>query len=64
MSTLPINLIVFCTTMGHGGKHTYKDCINNLYEKIDSSIFKNTLLHLKSRDGEESIAEENKIFLF
>jgi len=62
MSTLPVNLIVFCTTMGHGGKHTYQDCLNNLYEKIDHSLFKNRILHLKSRDGEESIAEEIKSF--
>ena len=46
--------------MGHAGRHTYKDCINNLYEKIDPSAFANRLLHLKSRDGEEDIAEEIK----
>tara|TARA_A100001201_G_C4075851_1_gene197298 strand:+ start:44 stop:781 length:738 start_codon:yes stop_codon:yes gene_type:complete len=60
MKPLPLNLIVFCTTMGHAGRHTYKDCINNLYEKIDPSVFANRLLHLKSRDGEEDIAEEIK----
>jgi len=62
MSTLPLNLIVFCTTMGHGGRHTYQDCLNNLQNKIDLSIFSNKLLHLKSRDGEENIADEIKSF--
>ena len=41
MSKLPLNLIVFCTTMGHGGRHTYKDGIINLYDKIDSNLFAN-----------------------
>ena len=58
MSKLPLNLIVFCTTMGHGGRHTYKDSIVNLYDKIDSNLFANKILHLKTRDGEEIIADE------
>tara|TARA_R100000426_G_scaffold85374_1_gene65297 strand:- start:78 stop:836 length:759 start_codon:yes stop_codon:yes gene_type:complete len=62
MSTLPLNLIVFSTTMGHSGRHTYQDCINNLNSKIDLSIFSNKLLHLKSRDGEEHITDEIKSF--
>jgi len=62
MSTLPVNLIVFCTTMGHGGRHTYQDCFHNLRSQIDLSIFSNKLLHLKSRDGEEHIADEIKSF--
>jgi len=62
MSTLPVNLIVFCTTMGHGGRHTYQDCLDNLRSKVDLSIFSNKLLHLKSRDGEENIADTIKSF--
>mgnify|MGYP003113475575 FL=1 len=62
MSTLPLNLIVFSTTMGHGGRHTYQDCLNKLHSQIDLSIFSNKLLHLKSRDGEEDIAYEIKSF--
>ena len=62
MSKLPLNLIVFCTTMGHGGRHTYKDSIVNLYDKIDSNLFANKILHLKTRDGEEIIADEIKEF--
>ncbi len=62
MSPLPVNLIVFCTTMGHGGRHTYQDCLHNLHSKTDLSIFSNKLLHLKSRDGEEHIADEIKSF--
>lgn len=62
MSKLPLNLIVFCTTMGHGGRHTYKDSITNLYGKIDSNLFANKVLHLKTRYGEESIADEIKEF--
>tara|TARA_R100000742_G_C4275596_1_gene96165 strand:+ start:103 stop:825 length:723 start_codon:yes stop_codon:yes gene_type:complete len=48
--------------MGHGGNHTYKDCINDLYSKVDKNVFKNRLLHLKTRKGEEDIAEEIKRF--
>jgi hypothetical protein len=48
--------------MGHGGRHTYKDSITNLYDKIDSNLFANRVLHLKTRDGEESIADEVKAF--
>jgi len=62
MNPLSLNLIIFCTTMGHAGRHTYKDCINNLYDKVDKNIFKNRLLHLKTREGEEKIAEEIKNF--
>ena len=62
MSKLPLNLIVFCTTMGHGGKYTYKDCITNLYDQMDSNLFVNKLLHLKTRDGEEKVADEIKAF--
>ena len=60
MSVLPINLIVFCTTMGHGGEHTYKRCIDHLFEKIDPLLFANRVLHLKVREGEENIASEVK----
>ena len=48
--------------MGHGGRHTYQDCINNLNSQIDRAIFSNKLLHLKSREGEENIADEIKSF--
>ena len=48
--------------MGHGGRHTYKDSIVNLYDKIDSNLFANKILHLKTRDGEEIIADEIKEF--
>jgi hypothetical protein len=48
--------------MGHGGRQTYKDSITNLYDKIDSNLFANRVLHLKTRDGEESIADEVKAF--
>jgi len=62
MNPLSLNLIIFCTTMGHAGRHTYKDCINNLYDKVNKNIFKNRLLHLKTREGEEKTAEEIKNF--
>ena len=62
MSTLPINLIVFSTTMGHGGKHTYKETLNSLFEQVDDCVFANKVLHLKSREGEEEIADEIKNF--
>ena len=48
--------------MGHAGRHTYKDCINNLYDRVDKNIFKNRLLHLKTREGEEDTAEQIKKF--
>ena len=62
MSTLPVNLIIFSTTMGHGGRHTYKETINSLFNQIDPNIFANKVLHLKSRNEEEDIAAEIKEF--
>ena len=62
MSALPLNLIIFSTTMGHGGKHTYKEVIDRLLGQIDGCLFANKALHLKSRQGEEKIADEIKSF--
>ena len=62
MQRLPLNLIVFATTMGHGGRHTYKETIEGLFSKIDPAIFTNLLLHLKTREGEEKIADKIKDF--
>jgi len=62
MSKLPLNLIVFSTTMGHGGRHTYEQSINDLFEKFDPNFFANRVLHLKTRNGEEGKAEEIKNF--
>ena len=62
MSTLPVNLIVFSTTMGHGGKHTYEEAINDLFCKFDPNLFANRVLHLKSREGEEDVSENVKSF--
>ena len=62
MSPLPINLIVFSTTMGHGGRYTYKECIRDLFGQFDPSLFSNKILHLKSRSKEEEKAEEIKNF--
>jgi len=62
MSKLPLNLIVFSTTMGHGGKHTYQECIAKLFSNFNPQLFQNKVLHLKSRDGEEDVANEIKSF--
>ena len=62
MDTLPLNLIVFATTMGHDGKHTYKETLDSLFDQIDPEKFENRLLHLKVRSGEESIAAEIESF--
>lgn len=59
---LPVNLIVFSTTMGHGGIHTYKKCIHNLFSRLDLDLFTNRVLHLKTREGEEGVAQEVKDF--
>ena len=60
MSKLPLNLIVFSTTMGHGGRHTYEESINDLFEKFDPIFFANRVLHLKTRNGEEEKATLSK----
>jgi hypothetical protein len=63
MSTqFPLNLIIFSTTMGHGGKHTYKESIDKLFNQFDPNLFSCKILHLKSREGEEAIADEIKSF--
>tara|TARA_R110000751_G_scaffold264926_1_gene364035 strand:+ start:1261 stop:1953 length:693 start_codon:yes stop_codon:yes gene_type:complete len=48
--------------MGHGGKHTYKECINRLFGQFDPCLFANKVLHLKSREEEEDVADEIKSF--
>ena len=48
--------------MGHGGKHTYKESIDKLFNQFDPNLFSCKILHLKSREGEESIADEIKSF--
>ncbi len=47
--------------MGHGGKHTYKECLDSLFGQLDSCLFANKVLHLKSREGEEDVANEIKL---
>ena len=68
--SLPLNLIIFCTTIpkyGHGNNsegstsnYTYEKVIKSLFEDIDRRIFANKLLHLKTRDGEEDVAKDVK----
>ena len=70
--SLPLNLIIFCTTMpkyGHGNNsekytadYTYEKTIDSLFDQVDKNIFKNRLLHLKSREEEKDKAEEIKEF--
>jgi len=70
--SLPLNLIIFCTTMpkyGHGNNserytadYTYQKTIDSLFDQVDKNIFKNRLLHLKSREEEKDKAEEIKEF--
>jgi hypothetical protein len=62
MDTLPLNLIVFATTMGHGGEHTYKEALESLFSEIDRDVFVNRVLHLKVREGEEEKAMEIEDF--
>ena len=62
MDTLPINLIVFATTMGHEGRHTYGKVIDTLFSQLDPQLFANKVLHLKSREEELDIAVEIKDF--
>jgi len=69
---LPLNLIIFCTTApkyGHGNNtenyksnYTYEKTINSLFDQVDKNLFKNKLLHLKSREGEEGVADNIKNF--
>ena len=48
--------------MGHGGQHTYSDVIEDLFKKVDPNLFSNKVLHLKTRDEEESVADKIKSF--
>lgn len=50
--------------MGHGGRHTYCDVIEDLFEKVDSNIFSNKVLHLKTRDKEEVVSDKIKSFCY
>ena len=45
--------------MGHGGKHTYEESINDLFGKFDPDLFANRVLHLKTREEEEDKAEDD-----
>tara|TARA_R110001592_G_scaffold168192_1_gene404062 strand:+ start:385 stop:1137 length:753 start_codon:yes stop_codon:yes gene_type:complete len=60
MTKFPLNLIIFSTTMGHGGEHTYSNVIESLFDQFDPRLFSNKILHLKTREGEESIADSIK----
>tara|TARA_R100000231_G_scaffold42834_1_gene37374 strand:- start:634 stop:1404 length:771 start_codon:yes stop_codon:yes gene_type:complete len=70
--SLPLNLIIFCTTIpkhGHGNNsdnyvsdYTYEKTINSLFDQVGKSFFANRLLHLKTRDKEEHIADKIKKF--
>ena len=62
MQTLPLNLIVFSTTMGHGGRHTYDKVIDTLFSQVDPQLFANKVMHLKIREGEGHIAEKIEKF--
>ena len=69
---LPLNLIIFCTTIpkyGHGNNsegyvsdYTYERTINSLFKQVNPDIFKNKLLHLKTRPEEEDVADKIKSF--
>ena len=59
MSALPLNLIIFSTTMGHGGEHTYEESINDLFGKFDPDLFTNRVLHLKTREEETEHIESS-----
>lgn len=52
-----MNLIVFSTTMGHGGRHTYKHTIESILDAT-GGFFGDRYLHLKIRPDEEEIAKE------
>lgn len=52
-----MNLIVFATTMGHGGRHTYKHTIQSILDAT-GNFFRDRYLHLKVRPEEEHIVKE------
>lgn len=56
-----MNLIVFCTTMGHGTRHTYSKTINSILKQADK-IITNRILHLKTLPDQEDKANEIKDF--
>ena len=62
MDTLPLNLIVFATTMGHEGRHTYDKVIDTLFSQLDPKLFANKVMHLKIREAEEDTAEQIEKF--
>ena len=50
MTKFPLNLIIFSTTMGHGGEHTYSNVIENynfFRDIIDSNNFQTIINGLK-----------------
>lgn len=58
-----MNLIVFCTTMGHAGKHTYEQTIDNILSeknKCFDSLITNKIVHLKTRPDEKDVADKIK----
>ena len=66
--SLPLNLIIFCTTMAkkcygeNSSEYTYSRVIDSLFDQVDPDIFANKVLHLKSRPQEESKSKEIKDF--
>ena len=56
-----MNLIVFCTTMGHGGRHTYEETINSILDQA-GDFFSRRIIHLKTKPSQEDKAEEIKDF--
>ena len=66
--SLPLNLIIFCTTMPkqcygeNNSEHTYDQVIESLFNKVNGNLFKNRILHLKSRSQEHEVAKKIKDF--
>ena len=66
--SLPLNLIIFATTMpkqcygDNDSEYTYDKTIESLFNKVDKNIFKNKILHLKSRPEDKEISEKIKEF--
>tara|TARA_R110002020_G_scaffold92416_11_gene223789 strand:+ start:1056 stop:1787 length:732 start_codon:yes stop_codon:yes gene_type:complete len=62
MDKFPLNLIIFATTMGHGGRHTYTETVGSLFSQVNPKLFANKVMHLKAREGEDDVAEEIEQF--
>jgi hypothetical protein len=56
-----MNLVIFCTTMGHGGRDTYEETITSISDQAES-LFSRKVLHLKTKPNQEDKAEEIKTF--